>query len=61
MIEKGRCMKLLIAIIFFHTLILFRVQTTVKDRIPYLSIAAITIALVASVFVLLSKMEGPEL
>ncbi|HKK26218.1 MAG TPA: hypothetical protein VJ941_11360 [Gracilimonas sp.] len=54
-------MKLLIAIIFFHTLILFRVQTTVKDRIPYLSIAAITIALVASVFVLLSKMEGPEL
>lgn len=54
-------MKILIAIIFFHALILLRVQTTVKDRIPYLSIAVITVALVASVFILLSKMEGPEL
>jgi hypothetical protein len=54
-------MKLLIAIIFFHTLILFRVQTTVKDRIPYLSIGIITVALVVSVFILLSKMEAPEL
>jgi hypothetical protein len=54
-------MKILLAIIFFHALILFRVQTTVKDKIPYLSIGIITVALVVSVFMLLSKMEGPEL
>lgn len=54
-------MKILLVIIFFHALILFRVQTTEKDRMPYLSIGIISIALVVSVFIFLSKMEGPEL
>lgn len=54
-------MKILIAIIFFHALVLLRVQTSVKDRLPYLSIAIITVALVVSVFMLISSIEGPEL
>ena len=54
-------MKILLAIIFFHMLVLLRVQVSVKDRLPYFSIGVITIALVISVYLLLSGMESPEL
>lgn len=54
-------MKILIVIIFFHALVLLSVQYSVKDRLPYLTIAVITLALVVSVYLLLSALEPLQL
>lgn len=53
-------MNILLGIIFFHLLVIFRAKFTLKDDIPYISTFVITVFLVAYVVVMLFSMTPPE-
>lgn len=53
-------MNILLGIIFFHLLVIFRAKFLQKDSIPYLFTFFITVLLVAYVVVMLFSMTPPE-
>lgn len=53
-------MKILLGIIFFHLLVIFRAKFSGSDKIPYLSTFVITVLLVAYVVAMLFSMTPPE-
>ena len=54
-------MKILIVIIFFHTLVVLRAKLKVHDTPPRLTVLLISLAMVAAVAILMIKMEYPGL
>jgi hypothetical protein len=53
-------MKILMVIILIHAVVILRAKFTVGDRLPYASIFFLSLALVASVAILMIRMEVPE-
>jgi len=53
-------MKILMGIIFFHLLVLFRAKYFMRDGIPYLSIFFLTVLLVVYVVFMMFIMPIPE-
>ncbi|MEX1261868.1 MAG: hypothetical protein WD381_04680 [Balneolaceae bacterium] len=53
-------MTILLGIIFFHFLVIFRAKFSEKDTIPYLSTFIMTALLVAYVVAMLFSMSPPE-
>lgn len=53
-------MTILLGIIFFHLLVIFRAKFSVSEGTPYLSTFFITVLLVAYVVVMIFSMTPPE-
>lgn len=53
-------MKILLGIIFFHLLVLYRSKFTAHDGVPYISIFFLTLLLVVFVVVMMFLMPVPE-
>jgi len=54
-------MKILLGIIFFHLVVIFRAKFASNDSLPYVSTFLFTVLLVAYVVVMLFSMAPPEL
>jgi hypothetical protein len=53
-------MKILLGIIFFHLLVLFRAKFFIRDGIPIFSIFLLTVLLVVYVVMMMFIMPVPE-
>lgn len=52
-------MKILLVIIFFHTLVVIRAKLMLEDRTPYFSVFLLSSAMAAAVALLMINMEVP--